>query len=697
MFSHLPRVWPRKVRLFKSSVASKSPTGCKVGAYAVEHLEQRILMAGTGLAGAYFARTNHTLAKFARVDASLNFNWSAAPPSAKLGSDGFSVRWTGRIQPHYSGTYTFIATSRGGLRLWINNSMVIDAWSNHALREDRGTFSVSAGKLYNVRLDYWTNGLSPIIKLEWQSSRQKRDLIPTYRMYPASLDKVVPTKPARLRALSVTDRTIEIAWDPSVDAAGVVGYDVYVGSTKITTTPPGATGYTRTGLNPLTGYTFSVRAIDPAGNVSDPAITAVTTAAPPQFPPTAPAGLHVTSVTRTTVSLSWSASTDDVRVAGYRVYRNDAQIAFTTETSFTDENLSPGTSYTYKIQAIDDVPLVSEFSNVVSVTTLAPPSHDPFAGFNASDFDSSSGIVASGSDIIYLDDGDWVGYENVQFGSGVQSVRLQLALPASNRGGYVELRLDSLDGPRIATHYVQPTGSWDTYFSQQLNVSPVSGTHNLYLVFKGRSGVANLRSVMFSSQRLTQIMALGDSITQQSHLYPSYRYYLWKKLLSNGYSNVDFVGSLAQCWDGNPPYFDFDQQHEGHSGLRADQIASNAAAWASAARPDIVLLHIGTNDIIAGQSTSSTIDDITQIISALQSVNPSVKILLAQIIPITGYETQVAELNAAIAGLASSSVIIVDQNTGFASEDLADGVHPNSSGDSKIADRWFAALVPLLQ
>src|SRR5215475_10927479 len=74
----------------------------------VEPLEGRALLSvGTGLAGAYFARTNLTLDKFARVDSTINFNWASAHTAAKsLGTDGFSVRWVGRVMPKFSEAYT---------------------------------------------------------------------------------------------------------------------------------------------------------------------------------------------------------------------------------------------------------------------------------------------------------------------------------------------------------------------------------------------------------------------------------------------------------------------------------------------------------------------------------------------------------------------------------------------------------------
>src|SRR5689334_17233919 len=85
----------------------------------VESLESRALFStGTGLAAAYFSRTNHTLDKFARTDSVIDFEWAGNTPAKSLGTDGFSVRWVGKVMPKYTEPYTFILTTSGGARLW---------------------------------------------------------------------------------------------------------------------------------------------------------------------------------------------------------------------------------------------------------------------------------------------------------------------------------------------------------------------------------------------------------------------------------------------------------------------------------------------------------------------------------------------------------------------------------------------------
>jgi len=203
-----------------------------------------------------------------------------------------------------------------------------------------------------------------------------------------------------------------------------------------------------------------------------------------------------------------------------------------------------------------------------------------------------------------------------------------------------------------------------------------------------------------------RIVPIGNSITQADAARLSFRYALWKKFIDAG-ATVDFVGSL-QAHNGGTPSFPtyqgntFDQDHEGHWGWRADEIESNLPTWLQGYDADIALVHLGTNDMIQGQTVASTITELEGIIDVLRADNPNITILLAQVIP-NNWNYDVTALNAAIAGIpanksqANSPVVLVDQFTGFsATTDTYDGVHPNADGEEKMAQNWFDALQPYL-
>ncbi|CAN5474457.1 hypothetical protein BH09PLA1_BH09PLA1_05850 [soil metagenome] len=201
----------------------------------------------------------------------------------------------------------------------------------------------------------------------------------------------------------------------------------------------------------------------------------------------------------------------------------------------------------------------------------------------------------------------------------------------------------------------------------------------------------------------TRIMPLGDSITESFAPRDSYRYSLWNSLRNSGFRDIDFVGGEHGVLGGAPANSNFDQDHEGHPGWTTDQIAANVQSFAQRARPDIVLLHSGTNDVRKGESLASTINDLGLVIDRLRAVNPNITVLLCKIIPNHDNPSGVAALNDAIPNLVSqknrdgSRIVMVDQFSGFdLGRDTFDGLHPNESGEQKMASRFFAALQPIL-
>jgi len=184
-----------------------------------------------------------------------------------------------------------------------------------------------------------------------------------------------------------------------------------------------------------------------------------------------------------------------------------------------------------------------------------------------------------------------------------------------------------------------------------------------------------------------RIMPLGDSITQALSDQRSYRYNLWVKLVDVG-AAFDFVGSQDSNYNGNPVWPDhlgqpFDRHHEGHAGFRSDEIAASLPGWMSGYVPDVVLMHVGTNDVLQGKPNDETVVYLRQIIDLLRATNSHVAILLATLIPTT-YLPQndyITELNARIKAIvlekntSQSPVILVNQSVDFdAAADLSDGI-----------------------
>jgi acyl-CoA thioesterase I len=197
--------------------------------------------------------------------------------------------------------------------------------------------------------------------------------------------------------------------------------------------------------------------------------------------------------------------------------------------------------------------------------------------------------------------------------------------------------------------------------------------------------------------RPVRIMPLGDSITEGRSGDATWRYWLQKSLEAKG-CTVDYVGSRSGVVDGRPRFSDFDPDHEGHWGWTTAQVKAQIDHWARDAKPGIVLLHLGTNDL--GSDPERIAANLGAIVASLRRARPTVEIYLARLIPAAGVPDEIMRrTNDAIARVAAdrdhpeSRLIVVDQYTGFdPGADTYDGVHPNESGEKKMARRWFDAL-----
>ncbi len=135
---------------------------------------------GTGLRGQYFDASNFTVPKFFRLNPSVDYNWGTLSPDAALAADTFSVRWTGKVESLYSEAITFYVTHNDGARLWVNGQPIINNWTNTTNAvTDSGTITLAAGAKTDIVLEYYDNTGSASVKLEWQSARQARQVIPS--------------------------------------------------------------------------------------------------------------------------------------------------------------------------------------------------------------------------------------------------------------------------------------------------------------------------------------------------------------------------------------------------------------------------------------------------------------------------------------------------------------------------------------
>lgn len=188
-----------------------------------------------------------------------------------------------------------------------------------------------------------------------------------------ALDLEAPTNPKNLKVNDVSSDSVSLSWEAATDNVGVMGYLVYRDNQLIQTVTGADLAYTDNGLTEDTTYTYEVRAVDQAGNVSvaSNAVTARTKLAS-SSPPAVPLNLKVTSVTTDSVSLSWESATDSIDVIGYIIYRDNQLIQGVIgaeEVAYTDIGLMEDTMYTYQVRAVDQAGNISEMSNTVTART----------------------------------------------------------------------------------------------------------------------------------------------------------------------------------------------------------------------------------------------------------------------------------------------------------------------------------------
>ncbi len=222
-----------------------------------------------------------------------------------------------------------------------------------------------------------------------------QSVVVAFKAAPGAGDTSPPTIPADLTAGAVSSSRIDLAWTASTDDSGVAGYQVercagagcanfaLVGNAS-------GSAYSDTNLAGGTTYLYRVRAYDEQNNYSGySSPTSSTTQLPDTQPPTLPGNLTATALSVSRIDLSWSASTDNVGVVGYRVERCQGigcatfgQVATSATPAYSNVGLSPNTSYTYRALAYDAATNQSSYSGTASATT--PPLPVVINSFTAS-------------------------------------------------------------------------------------------------------------------------------------------------------------------------------------------------------------------------------------------------------------------------------------------------------------------------
>lgn len=142
---------------------------------------------GTGLTGRYWTNAGSSgTPKVTRTDRTLNFAWRAkGSPATGVPADNFAARWTGFVQPQFTGPHTFLTISDETVKVWVDGKVVIDNNTPHQPALDKGTIQLQAGRKYAIRVDYTERTGEAYLKLLWSSPNRKQRVIPTSQLYPS--------------------------------------------------------------------------------------------------------------------------------------------------------------------------------------------------------------------------------------------------------------------------------------------------------------------------------------------------------------------------------------------------------------------------------------------------------------------------------------------------------------------------------
>ena len=312
--------------------------------------------AGNGVfTGCYYDNTSLTgNPAFVRTDSQINFDWGSGSPDESLSSSGYSVRWRGDFT-FAGGDYTFTATTSDGIRVFIDGSILLDAWRDQPASQYSFRQSLAQGT-HRVEVEYYTrNGMSSA-HLSWQanpSGGRRGQSAPLISFFSGTPGTITAGQSATLSWI--------VAGASSLRLDNGIGVVTYV-TTKL--------------VSPAATTTYVLTAANDAGSTTASVTIVVNAPAPDLQAPTAPTLFSAMAKSATEVDLSWSASSDNRAVAGYQILRNGSVLmTVTSETwSYADLSVKGSTSYAYAIRAFDAAGNFSQQSN--SITAVTPEASD---------------------------------------------------------------------------------------------------------------------------------------------------------------------------------------------------------------------------------------------------------------------------------------------------------------------------------
>ncbi|MDI6794359.1 MAG: fibronectin type III domain-containing protein, partial [bacterium] len=258
----------------------------------------------------------------------------------------------------------------------INSSQVVLSWSASSDNIGVAGYRIYRGGTQIGIIDqtFYIDGKAPATSACYRvsaydaagnSSSQSAEFCAT----PGTVDTIAPSAPF-LTATAISSSQIDLSWTASTDNVALAGYRVMVGGVAIAAVPATQTTYSHKDLEAKTQYSYTVVAFDTSGNATPSNIVSTVTQGDDITPPSAPANLATTAVSSSQIDLSWTASTDNIGVAGYRIYSAEGvEIGTSTSTSYSHTGLTVAKQYCYYVKAYDVAGNLSVASTTKCTTT----------------------------------------------------------------------------------------------------------------------------------------------------------------------------------------------------------------------------------------------------------------------------------------------------------------------------------------
>ncbi|MHC4702723.1 MAG: PA14 domain-containing protein [Planctomycetota bacterium] len=180
---------------------------------------------GGGVRGQYYRSVDLTgLPALNQVDPEIDFDWADDTPDPALQNDSFSVRWAGELEVAFSEPYTFYANTDDGVRLWVDDELIINRWvDRRSATEAKGTIDLVGGQRYSLVMEYYDSGGTAVAQLSWESPTLAKQIIPQ-----AALSLPVRASGPNPRNGATGARTMPIlTWNAGDNAAS---HEVYFGT-----------------------------------------------------------------------------------------------------------------------------------------------------------------------------------------------------------------------------------------------------------------------------------------------------------------------------------------------------------------------------------------------------------------------------------------------------------------------------------